>query len=47
MTDNLNAIPSEDVYLIEAETQSIYVRIYDEDNDTNYIIEITLATITC
>lgn len=47
VTDNLNAIPTEDVYVIEEETQSIYVRIYDEENDTIYTVEITLASISC
>ncbi len=47
LTDNINAIPSEEVYMIDEETQSIYVRIYDEENDTVYTVEITLATISC
>jgi hypothetical protein len=42
-----NSIISEDIYTSIENNQTLYVRIYDLDNDIEYFVQIQLNAIIC
>ncbi|TCK67382.1 hypothetical protein DFQ05_1156 [Winogradskyella wandonensis] len=45
--NNLNAITADDIYNNTENNQSIFVKIVDEDNMSEYIVEIILVSVGC